>query len=214
MVIAGVVIDKKDEKELRVFGVKDSKKLSPKRREDLAKLIEKIAKSIVVIRVQPCKIDNYRRQGINLDRIEAMKMAEIISMTEANNTIIDSLTHNPKKFESVIVGYLENKDAQLQVENYADETYPIVSAASIIAKVERDRIIEEIKRKENYDFGVGYSHDQRTIEFVEQLIRSKKPLPPFVRQTWVTTQVLKENSWQRKLKDFFKKGEKCKEEEK
>jgi ribonuclease HII len=213
MVLAGVVIDKNDEKKLKALGVKDSKKLSPKRREVLAKAIEEIAKSIVVLRVQPCKIDSYRKQGINLDRIEAMKMAEIIGMIEADRTIIDSLTHNPKRFENTICSYLENKDVELQVENYADETYPIVSAASIIAKVERDKTIEEIKRKENFDFGVGYSHDERTIQFVEQLIRSRKPLPPFVRQSWVTTQILQENSWQRKLKDFFKKKEKCKEEE-
>jgi ribonuclease HII len=213
MVLAGVVIDKNDEKKLKALGVKDSKKLSPKRREVLAKAIEEIAKSIVVLRVQPCKIDSYRKQGINLDRIEAMKMAEIIGMIEADRTIIDSLTHNPKRFENTICSYLENKDVELQVENYADETYPIVSAASIIAKVERDKTIEEIKRKENFDFGVGYSHDERTIQFVEKLIRSRKPLPPFVRQSWVTTQILQENSWQRKLKDFFKKKEKCKEEE-
>lgn len=60
MIIAGVVIDKKDEKKLIAFGIKDSKELSPRRREELAEKIEKIAMDIVVLRVQACKIDSYR----------------------------------------------------------------------------------------------------------------------------------------------------------
>ncbi|MDZ7262738.1 MAG: ribonuclease HII, partial [candidate division KSB1 bacterium] len=45
--------------------------------------------------------------------------------------------------------------------------HPVVSAASIIAKVDRDRKIEELKKKFSYDFGVGYSHDKNTIAFLE-----------------------------------------------
>lgn len=212
MVITGVVIDKKDEKKLKVFGVKDSKELSPKRREELAPLIERIAKSVIVLRVPACKIDSYRAKKINLDRIEAMKMAEIIDMCNADRIYVDSLEFNPEKFKKIILSNLPDKKFDLVVENYADETYPIVGAASIIAKVERDKAIEEIKRKEGIDFGVGYSHDDRTIEFVKKLIKERKELPNYVRQSWVTTQLLKKASWQRRIKDFFKKKEKCKEE--
>ena len=207
MVVAGVVVDIEGEKKLKKLGVKDSKKLTPKRREELAPKIEEIAKSVLVMRVQPCRIDKMRSEGINLDRIEAMKMAEIISMSDANTVYVDSLTHNPKKFMGVIMEHLNNKSPEMNVENYADETYPVVSAASIVAKVERDRAIQEIKEKVKVDFGVGYSHDERTIKFVEGLIRSRKPLPSFVRQSWITTQLLKEASWQRKLQEFFKKEE-------
>jgi ribonuclease HII len=212
MVIAGVVIDKKDEKKLRALGVKDSKKLSPRRREELALSIEKIARSVIVLRVPACKIDSYRAKKINLDRIEAMKMAEIIEMCNADKIFIDSLEFNPEKFKKIILSNLSDKKFDLVVENYADETYPVVGAASIIAKVERDKAVEEIKRKEGIDFGIGYSHDNRTVEFVKKLIKERKELPNYVRQSWITTQLLKKSSWQRKIKDFFKKKEKCKEE--
>jgi len=212
MVITGVVIDKKDEKKLKVFGVKDSKELSPKRREELAPFIEKIAKSVIILRVPACKIDSYRAKKINLDKIEAMKMAEIIDMCDADRIYVDSLQFNPEKFKKIILSNLPNKKFNLVVENYADETYPIVGAASIVAKVERDKAIDEIKRKEGIDFGVGYSHDNRTIDFVKKLIKERKELPNYVRQSWITTQLLKESSWQRRIKDFFKKKEKCKEE--
>lgn len=214
--MAGVTIDKKYEKKLVALGVKDSKELSPRRREELAKAIEEIARNIVVMRVQPCRIDDMRAKGINLDKIEAMKMAEIIEMTNDSKVYVDSLEYNSSKFKQLVMSFLKNKNVDLVVENYLDESIPVVSAASIIAKVNRDEAIEEIEREVGQPVGVGYSHDTRTIEFVKKLIKERgKNLPPYVRRSWVTTQLLQESSWQRKIKDFiFGKKEKCKEEEK
>jgi ribonuclease HII len=209
MVIAGVKILKRDEKKLIELGVKDSKELSPKRREGLAKKIEKIAKDIVILRVQPCKIDSYRAKGINLDKIEAMKMAQIIDMLDGDKIYVDSLEQNAGKFKNLILSFLQKKDYNLVVENYLDESIPVVSAASIIAKVERDKEIEKIKRRENYDFGVGYPHDIRTINFIKKLIRERKELPNFVRKSWITTKELQKQTWQRKLRDFIFGKEKC-----
>ncbi len=217
LVLAGVTVRKEDEEKLRLIGCKDSKVLSAKKREELAKKIERIAANIIVLRIQPCTIDDYRAAGTNLDKIEAMKMAQIISMGETMNDgkttiFIDALSQNPKRFQQIVMSYLKNKDADLIVKNYLDESVPVVSAASIIAKVERDKAIEEIKKRVGLDFGVGYPHDKRTIEFVDGLTRQKKELPTFVRRSWVTTQFLMEKNWQRKVKDFFVRKEKCKEE--
>ncbi len=194
------------------MGCKDSKVLSPKKREELAKKIEKIATSIIVLRIQPCTIDDYRGAGTNLDKIEAMKMAQIIGMTDGGGTtFIDALSQNPKRFEQIVVSYLKDKDADLVVKNYLDESVAVVSAASIIAKVERDKAIDEIKKRVGFDFGVGYPHDKRTVDFVESLVKQNKELPTFVRRSWVTTQYLMEKNWQRKVKDFFVRKERCKE---
>ena len=216
MVIAGVEIDKKYERKLKALGVRDSKELSPKKREQLAPEIEKLASSVIVLRVQACKIDDFRARGINLDRIEAMKMAQIIDMSVADKVYVDSLQFNSNKFKKMIMEFLSNNNRELIVENYSDETYPVVSAASIIAKVERDKAIDEIKKRVGVDFGVGYSHDERTIKFVEKLIKENKwkMLPPYVRKSWITTQMLKEKSLQRRLKDFiFRNKEECRENE-
>ena len=212
LVVAGVVISAEDEKKLKKIGVKDSKMLTPEKREKLAVQIEGIAQNIIVMRVQPCRIDKMRSEGIKLDKIEAIKMAEIIEMGNANKIYVDSLTANPKRFQGQILEHIKVAEPEFIVENYADETYPVVSAASIIAKVERDKVIKEIKKKVKVDFGVGYSHDGRTIKFVEDLIKTGKPLPNFVRQSWITTQLLKEANLQSKIKDFFKKEEECIEE--
>jgi ribonuclease HII len=209
MVIAGVKILKRDEKKLIRVGVKDSKELSPKRREELAKKIEEIAKDIVVLRVQPCKIDSYRAKGINLDKIEAMKMAQIIDMLDGNKIYVDSLEQNTKKFKNLILSFLQKKDYNLVVENYLDESIPVVSAASIIAKVNRDEAIKEIERKVGQPIGVGYSHDSKTIDFIKKLIKERKELPNFVRKSWITTKELQKQTWQKKLKDFIFGKEKC-----
>jgi ribonuclease HII len=130
-------------------------------------------------------------------------MAEIINMIGGEEIYIDALTSRPERFKQVVLGHLDNKDVKIIAENYADKTYPIVSAASIIAKVERDRAIDEIKKQVGFDFGVGYPHDERTIEFVDRLIKTNKKLPSYVRKSWITTQMLQEKNWQRKIKDFI-----------
>lgn len=209
MVICGVVIDEKDEKNLVKLGVRDSKELSPRRREELAKKIDKTARLIIAMRVQPCKIDSYRSRGINLNRLEEMKMAEIIDMAGVKKVYIDALGVNTEKFKREIIGYLSDKNVDIIAENFADKKYPVVSAASIIAKTNRDEVIKEIERKAGYPIGVGYSHDARTIDFVEKLMKEKKKLPPYVRKTWATTESLREKLSLRKIKDFIKKKEPC-----
>jgi ribonuclease HII len=224
MVLAGVSIDSKDSKKLKAIGVKDSKELSPEKREELYKKLERVAKDIIVVKVSACKISSFKAKGINLDKLEAMKVAGIISMINAEKIYVDSIEQNCEKFERMIKEFLpKEKNVKLIVRNYLDENIPVVSAASIVAKVERDKEIEEIKKKVNFDFGVGYSHDERTRIFIEKILQTEDEPPSYLRIHWETVQdiarklldenkkvkkwvfeeVLKQDSWQRKIKDFF-----------
>ncbi|MCK4532134.1 MAG: ribonuclease HII, partial [Candidatus Aenigmarchaeota archaeon] len=83
LVIAGVSVREKDLPKLKKLGVRDSKELTPKQRERMAERIEKIAKDVVVLKVGPCRIDSYNRQGVNLNRVEAMKMTTVIDCLNA-----------------------------------------------------------------------------------------------------------------------------------
>lgn len=235
MVIAGVVIDEKDEKKLKALGVRDSKKLSPKQRETLAPQIEKIARNIVVLSVPSCKINTYMEKGINLNKIEAMKMAEIINTIPGCKKIyIDSLSPPYKKeskkkfitkFEKSIRKYISNKNVKMTVKNHLDEIRIVVSAASVIAKVQRDKTVDKIKQEVNFDFGNGYPYHVKTIKFLEKTLQKDSKPSPHIRwqwssvadaieklseqgielQPWVRKKILKEESWQRKIKDFFKR---------
>jgi len=205
LVICGLQIDEKDERKLKKIKVKDSKQLTPEKRKELVPKIEKIARHIVVLRVPACKIDANRKRGVNLNQIEAMKMAEIINLLEPDRAIIDSPGYNTNKFRDYLWSKLDNKDVELVCENYADCNYPVVSAASIIAKEDRDTNIEELKNKVGHDFGVGYSHDARTIDFLNKLAEQDGGrLPIFVRHTWDTAERIMIEHRQLKILNFFK----------
>jgi ribonuclease HII len=202
MVIAGISIPHGHEEKLRKLGVKDSKQLTPGKREELAKKIEELA-NIVVLEVAACKIDNYRKQGISLNRLEAIKFAEILNLLKPHKAFIDAPDKNLVKLEAHLRKMLMNP-TELIVEHFADSKYPTVSAASIIAKVERDRKIEQL-RKEYGDIGSGYTSDPVTQKWLEEWMRTHKELPDCARKSWITAENLLEKKEQSMLSSFIGK---------
>ncbi len=205
LVVAGVSVFEKDLAKLKKIGVRDSKELTPAQREKLAKEIEKIAKDIVIIKVGPCMIDDYSRQGVNLNRVEAMKMCMIIDCLSAAKAYVDGPEVNTEKFGRVMHKMLKN-DTPLVVENYADKKYPVVSAASIMAKVERDREMEELGKKYGIE-GTGYPSDERTINSMKVYLEKNKKFPEkgLVRFSWGTTKEMLGENRQKKLFWFMRK---------
>jgi ribonuclease HII len=202
MVIAGRAIPHGNEEKLRKMGVKDSKQLTPARREELAKKIESLA-NIVVLEVAACKIDNYRRQGISLNRLEAMKFAEILHLLKPHRAFIDGPDVNLPKFHRHLKT-MSPEGIELIIEHFADSKYPVVGAASIIAKVERDRKIEAL-RKEYGDIGSGYTSDPVTKKWLEEWMATHKELPECARKSWITAEELVQKKEQSLLSSFLGK---------
>lgn len=201
MVVCGVVVEEACEGLLHWIGVKDSKQLSPKRRLELCSQIKRLAKQVVVLQVPAKLIDAYRLKGIKLDELEAKYVARIINAVNAQRIYVDAPGSNPKRFESMLKKEVD-KDVELVVENYADQRYVVVAAASIVGKVVRDRCLKRIERLVGCELGVGYSHDLRCISFVEGLLKQGKPLPDCVRKTWSTIKELRAKLCKRSLKEF------------
>ena len=200
MVIAGVMYE--DEKELKELGVKDSKLLSPKERDEIYEKLVKIVKYKIII-LEPDEID--ARVGVtNLNLIEASKFAEIIDDMKPDKVIIDTPTKNTQKFKELMESLVNHK-CEIICENFADLNYPIVSAASIIAKVTRDRLIKEIEKETGEKIGVGYPHDPDTIRFVEKSIKNPK-LRKYVRQSWSTYKRILEEKSQSKIGEFYEES--------
>jgi ribonuclease HII len=199
MIIAGVMVDEIGEEELRRMGVKDSKMLTPKKREELYPLIKGVAKDVAAISVSAREIDELRKKK-NLNIIEAERMAQIIRLLKADTAYVDAPQVSTGKFRDILLNLAKNH-TKIVAENYADKKYPAVSAASIIAKVERDRAVEEIKKIVGFNFGVGYSHDERSIRFVKDSLKEKKNLE-WIRQSWMTVLELKGKQKQKALKEF------------
>lgn len=203
LIVAGFVVDSKKEEELKRLGVKDSKLLSPEKRLELSEELERIAENIIVMRIQPCVIDDWHSKGLSLDKLEAKKMAEIIELSKAEKVYLDALTSRPKKFSKLVQSFLGSK-VELVAENFADKKYPVVSAASILAKVERDKAIRELEQKVGKTIGRGYPSDPLTIKFLEELLEEKKKFPAFVRKSWSTAEILVAKKFQKKLLQFLK----------
>ena len=203
LVVAGVSIKHDQEEALRKMGVKDSKLLPHSRREELAKQIEEMAKDVIVIRVGPCKIDTYRKEGVGLNKIEALKFADVIRMLNPHLAYIDAPDTNLNRFHGFLTK-LTGNGTELVVRHKADRDYPVVSAASIIAKVQRE--IEIAKLKQEFgDFGSGYTSDERTITWLREFLKKNREFPEhLVRRSWITSSVLKGEREQSKISGFFK----------
>lgn len=199
LVLAGVVINEEDTQKLIKMGVKDSKMLTPEKREYLFEKVKELAKDHVILQVKAYEIDEMRKTT-NLNRIEANMMSQIIKNLKADKAFIDTPQVSTEKFK-IILQDLSKTKTELITENKADETYPVCSAASILAKVTRDREIEKLKKKLGKDIGVGYPHDEKTIKHLKELAE-KGEYPDYVRKSWITASEIKKEKEQKSLKDY------------
>lgn len=196
MVIAGVILENP------LKGVRDSKELTREERESLFKEICDACVEYNYIVIQPWEIDEKRRI-ISLNELEALKIAELIELFENHpkEIIIDAPDVVPEQFAFRIKKYLK-EPFNIKTEHKADKKYPVVSAASILAKVIRDREIEKLEKKYG-KIGTGYPHDEDTLRFIEAWIEENGELPVFARKSWWTSIRLLDKKFQRKLNDFF-----------
>ena len=199
LVMVGVLIDEEDEQKLVNLKVKDSKLLTPKQRKGLYEKIIQIVENYKIIMILPNEIDAALKGGddMNLNWLEAQRSAQIINELRPDKVILDCPSPNKKEYAEYLARYLENK-TEIIAEHKADVKYPLVSAASIIAKVSRDREVERIKEEYDIDFGSGYPADPKTKEFIEKNYNKY----PFFRTSWSTYKKIAKKAHQKTLKGF------------
>jgi len=207
MALAGCLIPKSLEKEFKELGVRDSKTLTDKKREFLADEIRKKAISYHVTLSFPDKIDEGIKRGTNLNKIEAMEAAEIINKLTENinepvSIIIDCPSPNREAWRNQVIKYVHFMDnLNIVCEHKADRDYVACSAASILAKSQREKEVAKIKEKIGKDFGSGYTSDPMTIEFMKAHSKEFKNDGLF-RKSWSTFQNHKKENEQKKLLDY------------
>ncbi|MEM0351212.1 MAG: ribonuclease HII, partial [Archaeoglobaceae archaeon] len=163
--------------------------LSKKKREELAEKIVAVAK-VEVLKISAEELNELMERR-TLNEILKDGYEAIIKRLKPSIVFLDSPDVKPERLAS----YLKSvTGVEVIAEHGADERYPIVSSASIIAKVEREREIERLKMEVG-DFGSGYASDPKTIEF----LKKQKEFPSFVRKKWKTLDKLR----QRRLEDFL-----------
>ncbi|MFB5630582.1 MAG: ribonuclease HII [Nitrosopumilaceae archaeon] len=183
LVIAGVSLQRSKIRKLSSMGIRDSKKLTPAARERLYKKIIEFADNYYVARIYPKMIDRSVRKH-QLNSLEAKYMAKVISKLQPNISYVDSCDVNPKRYGKEIDKMA--KKGKIRSYHHADSRFVIVSAASIIAKVNRDKAIAKLQKE--HDLGSGYPSDKKTMNFVSDYISLNKKIPSFVRKSWKPVQ--------------------------
>lgn len=204
LVICGVNINGEEKTEnLMKAGVKDSKLLSPEERQSIIKKVLDIVDDYEVVKITSKEIDSRKAVGTNLNQLEAIKIAQILDSFDANKAFIDS-PKNPDRFTQMILNNMNGEKDKLEVisKYKADLKYPIVSAASIVAKVVRDKEVKQLSSEFGVDLGSGYPHDPKARKFIESMVERGKKLPEWVRETWGTVKEIKEKKSQRTISDF------------
>src|SRR3989344_8165194 len=169
LVMAAVITEENNIEKLMRIGVKDSKLLTPEKRNSMFEKIKAAVKNYKIIIIQPNEIDEAveSTKGMNLNWLEAHKTAELLNNLKPDAAYIDCPSVNTKAYTAYLRKLLKHK-VELFVEHKADLNYPVVSAASILAKVTRDIEIEKIQEKIKQDIGSGYPSDPVTQKFIKE----------------------------------------------
>ena len=129
LVIASVIL--KDLNSPKLLKLRDSKVLTEKQREELFPIIHEEALSISVIKVSPGDID---RRGVHAANLDGMRRA-VQGLDVAPNYVLTD-------------GYaIEGMVTPSLAIWKGDQVAPSISAASVIAKVTRDRIMVELEER-------------------------------------------------------------------
>jgi ribonuclease HII len=187
-----------DMEELRVLGVADSKKLTPAKREKIsAEIREKYPYSLVIRTAD--EIDDLR-QVMTMNELVAQTHAQALTSLHCTCAYVDACDVNERRYEETVSSFACSP-CKIIARHKADVLFPVVSAASIVAKVERDRIIEELAHIYG-EIGSGYPSDPHTIAYLTAYIRQHNQPPPIARSSWETVRALLHQKNQRSLLEF------------
>lgn len=203
MILAGCLLDEKTEIELRELGVRDSKQLTPKRREFLADEIRKKSKSFEVNLTLPDEIEKMNNEGVKLNEVEAIKVAKIINKINDGKKKIKVVVDCPSvsliKWADYLKTLIDNlSNLEISCEHKADRNHISVSAASILAKSRREEEMDKLKKKYGEKMGSGYPADPVTIKFLKKNAEKYEHEGIF-RKTWSTWKKYAPNTGQKKL---------------
>ena len=194
LVVCGVACEESLLKKLSEIGVRDSKKLTPKRRKEIAEKLKELVDWEVAV-IQPAELDRMM-EGKTINEILKETCAGIISKLNPDRVYVDSFDVNPERLSAE----LERLTGCKVVAMHNAEREPVVAAASIIAKHTRDELVEKLKEKHG-DFGSGYASDEKTRTWLEERMRSGE-IPDIVRRKWKTVERMRQSLKQRSLSEF------------
>jgi ribonuclease H2 subunit A len=190
-----------------LFEVQDSKTLSASQREriydQMTNTINKNS-SVVDYFVKALPADELsqnmlRRVKYNLNAMSHHTAMELIqnvldALAKKKNSVLKEVyvdtVGDPQKYQDMLEEKFPNIE-KITVSKKADALFPVVSAASIVAKVTRDRMMVDLEQKYNTKMGSGYPSDPNTKKWLEKSTDKVFGFPyDVVRFSWSTTEKL------------------------
>lgn len=173
--------------ELKTAGVTDSKKLSPRRRENLLTLLRTKGTGRL-LEISPAEIDNG-----NINQLEEKAFIAHAIHFRPTALYLDAPVHPrgiPRLRERLRTALAAHGlDINMIIEPKADLNHTVVGAASIFAKVQRDARIAALG-----NVGSGYPSDPKTRAWIKGFLDRNEPLPACVRSRWGTIDNLRQQS--------------------
>jgi ribonuclease HII len=181
------------------LGAKDSKLLTPAAREKVYDGLAQLG-TLAHVALAPRVVDLSVARG-KLNALEVETFARLIRQLGPDVAYVDACDTNQWRF-GLRVGRLAGAGVRVIARHHADRDYPIVGAASIVAKVRRDRALARLRQSLGADLGSGYPSDPKTVEFVRAALASRATTPSWVRGSWTTMQRVKPPRPARTLDSF------------
>ncbi|RLN96601.1 hypothetical protein BBJ28_00000147 [Nothophytophthora sp. Chile5] len=169
------------------LGFDDSKALSAESRAQLW----------IVRLISAAEISNkMQRQTSNLNEMSRDAAIQLINEVQKRGVVVKKVfvdtVGDPKWYQSFLSKHF-NGTIEFRVEKKADSLFKVVSAASIAAKVTRDRVIsdwvwESPALELPKDFGSGYPSDPKTKAWLAQHMDNVFVFPNIIRFSWGTVE--------------------------
>ncbi|WP_243700471.1 ribonuclease HII [Halorussus pelagicus] len=190
-------------------GIDDSKNVAPARREEIAAELradDRVGVGVAEIPVE--RIDGETDMNTLTVAAHAEAVTQVVEGDDGAEGIADAGDTSEQRFARRVADGV-SESVELTAEHGADETYPVVGAASIVAKVERDAHVAALAEAyadeygpELGELGSGYPGDSTTREFLETFVAERGELPDCARRSWSTCEDVLAAAEQSGLGDF------------
>lgn len=180
--------------------VDDSKRLSASRREMLAAELradDRIAIATAAVAVDEIDDPETDMNGLT---VTAQVRALAAVAQSGDDAVVDAGDTSEARFGRRVADGLD--DVTVHATHRADEHDPVVAAASVLAKVERDRRIEAVDARHDQPVGSGYPSDQTTRAFLADYVDREGELPSAARASWQTATDVLDAAAQSGLDEF------------
>lgn len=184
LVVGAVAVPRDRLEAVAATGARDSKTLSPARREAiLAELLG--CAQVRCVAATPADVDAHVADG-RLNALEASLFGRLARAFAPAEARVDACDANAARFGRAVARHA-GPTVVVRAWHRADALDPLVGAASIAAKVHRDRAVAELAEQLGAEIGSGYPSDATTVAFVRRTVRPGAPAPAWLRRSWATT---------------------------